>query len=44
MTKMASIDIYGKILKNSSFQEPVRDFDETWYEALETQAYYILYK
>ena len=40
MTKMAAMLIYGK--------NPMKifwaDFDETWYEASETEAHYILFK
>ena len=41
MTKMAAMHTYGINPLKSSFQESKANFDETCYEALETQAYYI---
>ena len=44
MTKMAPMPIYciNPLKYFSRIQRA--DFDETWYESLETQAYYILFK
>ena len=43
MTKMATMPIYGKHFKDLS-RNQWADFDETWNEASEPQAYHILFK
>ena len=43
MIKMAAMPIHGINPLKSAFKELVSRFDETWYEALETQSYYILF-
>ena len=42
MTKMAATPKYG--IKHLKIFFPGTDFYETWYEASETQAHYILFK
>ena len=45
MIKMAAMPIYGiKSLKNLVIRNQWVNFDETWYEASEIQAYFILLK
>ena len=45
MTKMAAMTMYGKNSKKKNcFQNQWVDFDETWYEASEIKAHYILFK
>ena len=44
MTKMAAMPMYGINSKKSCFQNQWVDFDETWYDASEIQAHYILFK
>ena len=43
MFKMAAMPIYGTNTLSVSWNQWV-DFDETWYEASEIQAHYILFK
>ena len=44
MTKMAVMLIYGKAFENIPSGNRWADFDETWYEASETQAHNILFQ
>ena len=44
MTKMAAMHIWYKYLKNLVSRDQWVYFDETWYEAPEIQAHYILFK
>ena len=44
MTKMATMPIYGKNLKNLLLQNRRADFHETWYVASGTPAHHSLYK
>ena len=45
MAKMAVLQIYCKYtFKNLLSKNHLANFDETWYEALETQALYLLFK
>ena len=44
MTKMAAMPIYGINTKKLVSRNQWFNFDKTWYEASEIQAYYILFK
>ena len=44
MTKMAAMLIYNITLKNLLSMNQWAEFDSTWFDALETQAYYTLFK
>ena len=44
MTKMAAMPIFGKTFLKFLSRNQLANFDETWYEASETQTHYIVFK